>query len=120
MWLEQRISSGVRIHTDRMPNSGRAVLITMQSGPGLELEGELDNVAFNIQARGAENNFDDAFDIAWEIDSLITTEGVMGFTMGDTVVHMMDRVGGGPAPLSTTDPSGRYGFSGNYFAKVFV
>ena len=119
-WLESHLTSGVKVYTDRMPNTGRAILITMQPGAGLEMEGLLDNPAFNIQCRGAENNYEDAEDIALEVDSIILNFGDLGFEMDDVVVQVLDRTGGAPAQIQVLDSANRFAFSCNYYAKPFT
>jgi hypothetical protein len=118
-WLEKYVTSGAKVYIDQMPDTGRVIFITMQPGPGLELEGLLDNPAFNIQCRGAERDYEDAEAIALEVDSIILEYGHLGFEMSDVVVQMMDRTGGAPQQINIADRASRFAFSCNYYAKAF-
>lgn len=119
-WLESYVTSGAKVYTDRMPDTGRVILITMQPGAGLEMEGILDNPAFNIQCRGAENNYEDAEEISLEVDSIILNNGYLGFEMDGVIIQGIDRTGGAPQEIIVSDRANRFAFSCNYYAKVFT
>lgn len=103
-----------------MPN--RVVGIIPVQGPGLVLDDMFDVVAFQIQCRGAENNIDDAENIALEVDDvLIGTHP--GFWFGDSErgawCSGTGRTGGGPALLSPLpDQQSRFTFVSTYYAEV--
>jgi hypothetical protein len=119
-WLQPLIRSGAKVYVDRIPETGRVVFITMQPGAGLEMEGLLDTPAFNVQCRGADNNYEDAERIALEVDSILLEIGGSGFQSGDVVVQMMNRSGGSPQQISAADNANRFIFSCNYYARVFT
>jgi hypothetical protein len=119
-WLEKYLTTGAPVYIDRIPDTGRVIFITMQPGAGLELEGLLDNPAFNIQCRGAEQNYEDAEAIAMEVDSIILEHGPLGFELGGVVVQHMDRTGGAPQQINIADRAKRFAFSCNYYAKAFT
>lgn len=115
-WLLENIESGAPIHTDRIPDNGRFVKITIGgSAGGLQNEGLFDAPTFQIQCRGGENNYDDAENIALEIDSVII-QAPNNFMMGDVYVQAFDRVGGAPQALQLQDAQARHVFTCNYFA----
>lgn len=115
-WLKANIDSGAPIFFDRIPDNGRFIKITIgNSVRGLENEGLFDTPTFQIQCRGAENNYEDAENIAFEIDSLIlgSSNNIM---VGDCYVQVISRVGGAPAALQLQDPQSRHVFTCNYYA----
>lgn len=119
-WFEPLITSGAKIYTDRIPSTGRMIYLSRASGIGLEMEGLIDNPRFSIQCRGGENNFEDAEDIALDIDSVVLELGSQGWELDGVRVHFMDRTGGNPQQLSVSDSADRFAFSCNYYAKVFT
>lgn len=103
-----------------MPN--RVVGIIPVQGPGLSLDGLFDVVAMQIQCRGAENNIDDAQNIALEVDDVLIGHE-SGFWFGDSSrgawCNGTGRTGGAPALLSPLpDPQSRYTFVATYYAEV--
>jgi hypothetical protein len=119
-WLEPRITSGAKIYVDRIPATGRMIYLSRSPGIGLEMEGLIDNPRFNVQCRGAENNFEDAEAIAVDVDSVVLELGSVGWELDGVRVDYMDRTGGDPQELTVADSSSRFAFSCNYYAKVFT
>jgi len=118
-WLEDHILSGAKVYNDQMPPTGRIIYVLMLSGPGYSMEGIQDNLAFSLEVRGADRNFDDAENIVREIDDLILKYGRDPYTFSDgTYMYFMGRTGGPPGQILVPDAAGRFAFSGNYYATV--
>ncbi len=119
-WLEQYVESGARVHLDRLPSTGRVIFITVTPGPGTVREDTADIVGFNVQVKGGENNYEDAEDIALEVDSIILERGagMVPTEIGGVVIYAIGRTGGGPQQVQIPDTANRFTFSGNYFAEV--
>lgn len=118
-WLEDHILSGAKVYNDQIPPTGRLIYIRMLSGAGYSMEGIQDNLAFTLETRGADRNFDDAEYIARDADDAILRYGIMSYTFpDDTYMYYMGRLGGGPAQILVPDASGRFSFSGSYYATV--
>ena len=89
-WLEDHILSGAKVYNDQMPPTGRIIYVRMLSGPGYSMEGIQDNLAFSLEVRGADRNFDDAENIVREIDDLILKYGRDPYTFSDgTYMYFM-------------------------------
>lgn len=121
-WLKPRLESGVRGYAGRIPDMpNRAFGVTIQPGPGLIMEGLFDVITFQVAARGAENNLDDAERIALEIDNVLINAPdnfEIGVT-GDSVwCNGIGRTGSGPSQLPYVDAESRYTFTCNYYASV--
>lgn len=114
-WLKPQIQSGARVFSGREPDNGRVIVVTMQPGTGLQLEGLFDAPAFQIRCRGAENNYTDAENIALDVDSILL-HAPTNFILGDVQVDYIGRVGGAPQALPFPDTSSRYTFTCNYYA----
>lgn len=118
-WLEGRIQSGVKVYNDSIPPSGRVIYVRMQSGPGYDLESVQDNLAFSIEVRGADRNFDDAEYIARDADDAIMRQGYSPWEFPDgEYLYFMGRTGGPPSEITISDSAGRYAFTCNYYACV--
>ena len=118
-WLESHIDSDAQIYNDRIPPTGRIIYVRIGSGPGYALERVQDNIAFTIECRGADRNFDDAEYIAWDVDRAILQYGNQPHTFGDgTYQYFVGRTGGPPAQLTVADTAGRYAFTCNYYVTV--
>lgn len=114
-WLNDRLSVDV---ADWNPNLGapdapdRIVLLTPAGGPGLRLDGAVDEQTYNVRSRGLQRDPEDAQQIAAEVDRLIDgTEGPI--TVGDVRVVALWRVGSPPAMLAV-DSAGRTHYSATY------
>lgn len=122
-WIEAGISSKALVVPGRMPEMpNRVVGVTSLQGPGMAFDTLFDTVSFRIDCRGAENNLEDAENIANEVDDLILN-APDGFYIGGEVTGVwcnnVGRTGGGPAMLrSLPDPRSRYEFVCTYFAQV--
>jgi hypothetical protein len=90
----------------------RLVVMTRTGGPGLAFEGIFDAVSFQARVRGAQNDGDDAEQIALAVDSVFI-DAKLPVDMGPNRVPRIDRIGGGPA-YYTRDSAGRTHFTGNY------
>jgi hypothetical protein len=117
-WLERFDLLGVRVTIDRLPTTGRYIVVTRTAGPGLIREGTAEIIGFNIQVRGGENNFEDAEAIANAIDSAILEYGNEVIEIDGVVIHAVGRTGGGLQTIGVVDSASRYAFSGSYFAEV--
>lgn len=114
-WIKPQLSSDAALLYDRMPDYGRVILIQPRSGLGLEMEGLYDSIVFAVNCRGAENNFEDAENIALDFDSVLLKNGQNIF-MGDVHVQFVGRIGGSPSMLSIDDPQSRFTWSCSYYA----
>lgn len=114
-WLKPQVQSGARIFAGREPDTGRIITISMQPGSGLIMEGLFDTPGFQVRCRGGENNYQDAENIAMEVDSILLAAPT-SFDIGDVRVDFIGRSGGAPQALPFTDPSDRYVFTCNYYA----
>lgn len=118
-WLRPQIESGARLISAREPDMGRVIVVTMQPGTGLQMDGLFDSIGFQLVSRGAENNSEDAENIALEMDSLLI-KAPTSFMMGDVYVDYIGRSGGGPQQMPFTDSNSRYVFTCNYYANVSI
>lgn len=114
-WLDPQITSGARIRFDRMPDTGRVILVQSRSGAGLQEEGLFDAVGISMQCRGAENNYEDAENIALEFDDVLLKNG-QNVWMDDVYVQFIGRIGGSPSMLPIDDPQSRFTFTCTYYA----
>lgn len=114
-WLRPQIQSEARLFAGREPDNGRVIVVTMQPGAGLQMEGLFDSPAFQIRCRGAENNYQDAENIALDVDSILLASPT-SFDIGDVRVDYIGRSGGAPQALPFTDANSRYVFTCNYYA----
>jgi Bacteriophage minor capsid protein len=118
-WLTNSITSGAKVYNDTLPATGRVIYVRLQSGPGYSLEGVQDNLTFSVECRGADRNYDDAENIAWDVDRIVLTLGVVPYTFADgTYMYFMGRTGGPPTEITVADSSGRYAFTCNYYVTV--
>lgn len=117
-WLQQYNTTGALIHVDKMPVTGRAILLTRQPGAGLEMEGLVDNPSFTVSVRGGENNFADAERIALQMDRIILEKSDVGFEFGGVYFYLIDRTGGAPQQVNIIDRNNRFSFSCTYYAKI--
>lgn len=114
-WLRPQIKSGARLFAGREPDVGRIITITMTSGSGPIMEGLFDTPGFQVRCRGGENNYQDAENIAMEVDSILLSSPT-SFDIGDVRVDFIGRSGGAPQALPFTDANDRYIFTCNYYA----
>jgi len=118
-WLEDNILSGAKVYNDQIPPTGRLIYVRMLPGAGYSMEGIQDNLAFTLEVRGADRNFDDAEYIARDADEAILRYGGVPYTFSDdTHMYFMGRTGGGPGQILVPDAAGRFAFSGNYYVTV--
>ena len=118
-WLEKYTESGASVYNDMIPPTGRFIYVRIQGGPGYSMEGMQDNIAFTLESRGADRNFDDAEYIAWDADRAILQYGNQPHEFGDgTYQYFVGRTGGGPSQIPVADIAGRYVFSCNYYVTV--
>jgi hypothetical protein len=114
-WIEPKLTSGAQLRFDRMPDVGRVILLQPRSGPGLSLEGLYDNVGFAMNCRGAENNYEDAENIALDFDDVLLRHG-NNVQMDDVHVQFIGRIGGGPTMITIDDPQSRFTWTCSYYA----
>jgi hypothetical protein len=81
------------------------------------MEGMLDSPGFQVMCRGAENSYDDAENIALEVDSILIGS-IENFDLQDVRVISLGRTGGAPQVLAITDPESRFVFTCNYYIVV--
>lgn len=94
---------------------GRFVLLSRLGGPGLQVEGLIDGVGYQIKSVGNQNSYQESEDLALLIDKwLIETPSSM--VHGEWVVGIA-RVGSAPVPLFV-DNADRTHFVCNYVATV--
>ena len=118
-WIEGHIESGAEVRNDTLPQTGRVIYVRTSSGPGYNLEGVQDNLAFTLECRGADRNFDDAEYIAREVDEIILKNGGEPYEFLDgNYMYFIGRTGGPPAELLVSDTSGRYAFTCSYYVTV--
>lgn len=116
-WVKPQLHSGARIFAGREPDIGRVIVVNMQQGPGITLDGLFDIVGFSIRCRGGENNYQDAENIALDVDSILLASPT-SFEIGDVRVLGIGRTGGAPQVLPFTDTENRYIATCNYYAEV--
>lgn len=121
-WLKPKIGSGALITSGRLPATPNRIIGLLPSvGPGLEMEGIFDVVAFQVSCRGGENNFDDAQAIANEVDEILIGKGafpVDNFFMGNVYVNGLGRTGSAPTTSAIPDSESRWVFTCTYYAYV--
>lgn len=108
------IGSGAAYTADGklIASPNRLVVMTRTGGPGLAFEGIFDAVSFQARVRGAQNDGDDAENLALAVDSAFI-DAKLPLDMGPNRVPRIDRIGGAPAYF-TRDPAGRTHFTCNY------
>jgi hypothetical protein len=119
-FLEPLLFSGAPLFPGRLPTAqpNRAIALIPTSGRGYDQEGEFDNPSWLIQCRGGADNFSDAEDIAYEVDSVIL-RAPTNFDIADSVhVDFLDRVSGAPTAPPITDAMNRWVFSCSYKVRV--
>lgn len=92
-----------------------AVVLTVDGGAGLQLDGVLDNISWQVRVRGAQNLYELTEDLALAIDRLL-----LSFPSGrQDGLHIASiyRVGGPPAQLEL-DSAERTQFVCSYFFDV--
>lgn len=114
-WINPQLTSGAQLRYDRMPDTGRIILIQPRSGPGLVMDGLYDTIGISMNCRGAENNFEDAENIALDFDDVLLKNG-QNIWMGDVHVQFIGRLGGTPSMLSIDDPQSRFTWTCSYYA----
>lgn len=118
-WLTPQIQSGARIIGGREPDNGRVIVVTMSAGAGPSMDGLFDQPGFQITARGAQNNLDDAEAIAYDVDTILL-HAPTSFYMAGVYVDFIGRTGGSPQQLPFQDAQSRFVFTCNYYASVSV
>lgn len=116
-WLKPQITSGARVFAGREPDVGRIIVVSSLAGPGLTLDGLFDIVGMQIRCRGGESNYQDAENIALEVDSILLTSPT-AFDIGDVRVLGFGRTGGAPQVLPQPDTEGRFTATCTYYAEV--
>lgn len=126
-WLRPLITSEARVIPGRLPGMpNRVIGITKSPGPGLEMDGLFDVIGFVITCRGAENNLDDAENIAGEVDDILigrhptisTANFLIGSGANSVFVNGFGRTGGEPTQMSMPDTEARWSFTCNYYGYV--
>lgn len=92
------------------------LVVARTGGPGWALDGVYDDISFQIRARGAENNYDDAEDLALATDRAVT-DASWPQTIGGWHAMVVQRVGGPPAFL-VRDTARRTHFTCNYVLSI--
>jgi hypothetical protein len=84
------------------------------------MEYEIDNPTYMIQCRGGADNFSDAEDIAYEVDSVIL-QSPTNFEIADGVtIDQIIRASGAPAAAPITDAQSRWVFQCQYTVRTFT
>ena len=91
-------------------------VLTIDGGLGLQLDGVLDNVSWQVRVLGAQNLYQLTEDLANDIDKTLLSLGTHTTTDGLRVVSIY-RVGGPPAHLDYDDAE-RTQFVCSYFFDV--
>lgn len=121
-WFTPQLLSEAELFAGRLPPAqpNRAIGVVTQPGRGFEMENEVDNPVYMMMSRGASDNFSDAEDIAYELDSVIMN-GPTNFDIAENVhVDMIVRQGGAPSAQPIVDSQSRWTFTCPYIFKVFT
>jgi Bacteriophage minor capsid protein len=103
-------------HIEKLPD--QIVTVTLLSGTGYSLEGALDGPSFQVRARGRQGwDQGSAEKLANQVDSLLFHASFPA-RIGDTVIQIVDRVGGAPAPLGDPDIADRFEYVCTYRMTV--
>lgn len=86
---------------DLSDTSGRYLLLTASGGPGFTVDGHVDERGFQVRAVGEQGDYDDAEDLAFTIDAIVTS--TPSRRIGTSWVVEMSRVGSPPTPLLRDD-----------------
>lgn len=80
------------------------VLITRTGGAGHATDGTTDRVSYQFKSVGEQNQYDQAEQLAYELDKVVLGDG-SSFYMPVTNVYLVsvNRMGGGPSALMTDD-----------------
>jgi hypothetical protein len=119
-WIEPQLASGALLSPGRLPPNlpHRAIGIIPQPGRGFDTEGAFDNPAYNFQCRGGADNFSDAEDIAYEVDSVILASPT-NFDIAEGVhIESIYRMSGAPTSSPITDAQSRWTFQCQYIFHV--
>lgn len=95
--------------------SGAFVKLTRVGGAGLEVEGLVDMVEWQVESVGDQNDYDQAEDMADTMDQIVL--GMQGKQIGGTKVISAWRTGSAPAPLLVDDAQ-RHHFACSYTLRV--
>lgn len=119
-WISPQLQSEVTVVAGRLPvaNPSRAIGIVTQPGRGFDQEGEFDNPVYLFQCRGGVDNFSDAEDIAYEVDSLILASSTNFDIAENVTVDQINRMSGAPSAAPITDAQNRWIFSCSYVVRV--
>ena len=101
--------------TDEAGTANHHIVLTPTPAPGLAVEGLIDAVGWQVEAVGDQNDYGDAEDLAFIVDTgLLKIHS--GTHSGNWVVGI-DRVGSPPVPL-LVDDADRTHFVCSYIATV--
>jgi hypothetical protein len=121
-WLKPQLQSGAVLVPGRVPvaQPNRVIGFVSQPGRGLEMENEIDNPVFLAMSRGGADNYSDAEDIAYELDSVIL-RAPYNFDIAENV-HMESimRQGGAPVAQPIPDSTTRWVFTCPYVFRTFT
>jgi hypothetical protein len=118
-WLEPQLISDAPITVGRLPvgQPNRAIGIIASGGRALEMDGVIDPIAYTVLSRGGADNFSDAEDIAYEVDTVIL-QSPTDFDIAENVhVESIDRQSGAPFAAPITDAQSRWVFNCIYVVR---
>jgi hypothetical protein len=120
-WLAPQLYSDAVLVPGRLPTMPhRAVGLILQPGRGFDQDNNIDQPAILFQSRGGIDNFSDAEDIAYEIDSIFMTVP-SEFDIADNIyVESIQRQGGAPSAMPLTDAQNRWVFNCAYIVRTFT
>jgi hypothetical protein len=120
-WLTPQLYSDALLYPGRLPTMPhRAVGLVTQPGRGFDMEGDLDQPVILFQSRGDIDDFSDAEDIAYEIDSIFMPVPSNFDITDDVHIESISRQGGAPSAMPLTDAQNRWVFTCPYIVRTFT
>lgn len=119
-WLEPQLQSGVDIMPGKVPTGepNRIIGILAATGRVLEMDGLIEPRGFTFQCRGGADNFGDAEDIAYELDSVLLAAPT-DFDIAESItIESIVRNGGGPTAAPIPDSQSRWLFQCGYIFRT--
>jgi len=113
--LDPTLKAIVGPYVPDMPDAITSVMLV--DGPGLQLEGSTDAVAYQVRCRGNQRNPQDAESRAWRVDQLIIDADKPALIGGNKLVDLY-RLGGNPAPVQNDLDGERINFTCTYVFEV--
>lgn len=120
-WLKPQIYSDALLYPGRLPTMPhRAIGIVTQPGKGFDMEGDIDQPGYLFQCRGGIDDFSDAEDIAYEVDTVILNSPTNFEIVSGVHVEFINRQGGAPSAAPLTDAQDRWVFTCPYIVRTFT